>query len=86
MEFFIELISEIFLEGFVEFAKSERAPKLFRVFVFTILIFLVAMLLYLSYIFREDLGLMLFMGSMGFILLAYTINLWTQIKAGSQLK
>lgn len=80
MGFIIEVIFEIFLEGFVEFAKSKKAPKSFKVFVIAFFLFIAGLLLYSGYVFRDDFGLMLFMGLMSVLIFIYTIKLWLQIR------
>lgn len=75
----LEALAEIFFEGVVEFSTSKRAPRMLKVFVLASLIFLVALLAYWAYIFREDIGLLLFMGTTSLLMLFYTGRVWWKI-------
>lgn len=76
----LEALTEIFFEGVIEFSTSKKAPRLLKVFVLACLLFLVALLGYWAYIFREDIGLLLFMGTMSVLMLLYTGRVWWKIK------
>lgn len=80
MDFIIEAFLEIFFDGFISYSKTKKAPKIFRYFVLTFLLGVFALLLYFSYLLRDEGYIMVFMAVLSFFVITYAIKLKSAYK------
>lgn len=65
MEVLLELIADLLFEGGVEYAKSDKSPKIFKYFVLLIFLVISIGLFVLMIILKSDIYLFTFFGLLG---------------------
>ncbi|MDR5658542.1 hypothetical protein RH915_03465 [Serpentinicella sp. ANB-PHB4] len=82
MGFILEFIFEIIIEGSFEFAKSDRAPNIFKNFVILVIFSGIVLFLWLSFMMREEKIMMYTFIGVALIITIFLYSFLKELKRG----
>lgn len=76
MELFMEIVMELLFEGTVEIAKSKKSPKALRYFILGVIVGVMGLFFFLSYVQRDNEPLMWTFIVLGSVLAMFLLSLF----------